>query len=52
MLASFVLPRRAIGAAVLAIAALPALTTAQSAADHIAMGDRDHTAMNAPSATE
>ena len=50
MLVSFVLPRRAIGAAVLAIAALPALTAAQSAADHVAMGDRDHTAMNAPSA--
>ena len=50
MLVSFVLPRRAIGAAMLAIAALPALTAAQSAADHVAMGDRDHTAMNAPSA--
>ena len=50
MLVSFVPPRRAIGAAVLAIAALPALTAAQSAADHVAMGDRDHTAMNAPSA--
>jgi tetratricopeptide (TPR) repeat protein len=50
MLVSFVLPRRALGAAVLAIAALPALAAAQSAADHVAMGDRDHTAMNAPSA--
>jgi tetratricopeptide (TPR) repeat protein len=50
MLVSFVLPRRAIGAAVFAIAALPALTAAQSAADHVALGDRDHTAMNAPGA--
>ena len=50
MTVSFVLPRRAIRVAVLAIASLPALATAQSAADHIAMGDRDHTAMNAPSA--
>jgi tetratricopeptide (TPR) repeat protein len=50
MLVSFVLPRRAIAGAALAIAALPALAAAQSAADHIAMGDRDHTAMNAPSA--
>jgi tetratricopeptide (TPR) repeat protein len=47
---SFVLPRRAIRVALLAIASLPALATAQSAADHIAVGDRDHTAMNAPSA--
>jgi len=47
---SFVRPRRAIGAVAFAIAALPALATAQSAADHIAAGDRDHTAMNAPSA--
>ncbi len=48
-----VLPRRAIrlaAIAALAIAALPAFAAAQSAADHIAMGDRDHTAMNAPSA--
>ena len=50
MLGSFVLPRRAIGAFAFAIAALPTLAGAQSAADHIAMGDRDHTAMNAPSA--
>ena len=50
MLVSFVRPRRAIGAVAFAIVALPALAAAQSAADHIAMGDRDHTAMNAPSA--
>ena len=49
MLVSFVPSRRLLGAAALALA-LPALATAQSAADHIAMGDRDHTAMNAPSA--
>ena len=49
---SFVLPRRAVGAAVLAIVALPAYVAAQSAADHIAMGDRDHAAMNAPSALQ
>lgn len=47
---SVVLPRRLIGASVLAIVAVPALVAAQSAADHIAMGDREHTAMNAPSA--
>jgi tetratricopeptide (TPR) repeat protein len=50
MLVSLVLPRRAIRLAAFAIAALPALAAAQSAADHIAMGDRDHTAMNAPGA--
>ena len=50
MVLSFVLPRRAVLVAALAIAALPALAVAQSAADHIAMGDRDHTAMNAPGA--
>jgi len=50
MLLSFVLPRRTLAVAALAIGALPALAAAQSAADHIAMGDRDHTAMNAPAA--
>jgi tetratricopeptide (TPR) repeat protein len=50
MLVSFVLPRRMIGAVALAIVALPAVSRAQSAADHIAMGDRDHAAMNAPGA--
>jgi tetratricopeptide (TPR) repeat protein len=50
MLVSFVLPRRALRVAALAIAALPVVAAAQSAADHIAMGDRDHTAMTAPSA--
>src|SRR5215207_4231157 len=52
MSVSIVLPRRIIGTAVLAIAWLPALAGAQSAADHIALGDRDHTAMNAPSALQ
>jgi tetratricopeptide (TPR) repeat protein len=51
MLLSLVLRRRLIvPALVLATGAFPALLTAQSAADHIAMGDRDHTALNAPSA--
>jgi tetratricopeptide (TPR) repeat protein len=50
MLPSLVPPRRALVVAALAIAALPALAAAQSAADHIAMGDRDHTALNAPGA--
>ena len=48
MLPSLVPPRRAIAIAALAIAAIPALAAAQSAADHIAMGDRDHAALNAP----
>ena len=50
MLPSLVPPRRALVVAALAIVALPALAAAQSAADHIAMGDRDHTALNAPGA--
>lgn len=50
MSVSFVPPRHAIRAALFAIASLPVLAGAQSAADHIALGDRDHTAMNAPSA--
>ena len=50
MLLSLVLPRRAVAVAALAIAALPALAAAQSAADHVAMGDRDHAALNAPGA--
>jgi tetratricopeptide (TPR) repeat protein len=50
MLVSLVRPRRMIGTLAIAIVALPAFAGAQSAADHIAMGDRDHAAMNAPSA--
>jgi tetratricopeptide (TPR) repeat protein len=42
--------RLALGAALLAVPALPALARGQSAAEHVAMGDRDHTAMRAPSA--
>jgi len=48
MLVSSVLPRRTLAA--LAITVLPALAAAQSAADHVALGDRDHAAMNAPAA--
>ena len=51
MFVSLALPRRLIvPALVLATAVLPALAAAQTAADHVAMGDRDHVAMNAPSA--
>jgi tetratricopeptide (TPR) repeat protein len=49
MFVSFVPPRRTFGVIALAIA-VPAFAAAQSAADHIAMGDRDHAAMNAPGA--
>ncbi len=51
MLASFAAPRallRAVGIVTLAIAPVPLL--AQSAAEHIALGDREHAAMNAPAA--
>src|SRR5437764_1433775 len=51
MFVPFALPRRLIvSAIVLATAALPSLVAAQTAADHVALGDRDHAAMNAPSA--
>ena len=51
MLVSPALLRRLIVPAfVLATAAHPALAAAQTAADHIALGDREHAAMNAPSA--
>ena len=44
-------PRRLLAAAVVAACAvLPARGLAQSASEHIALGDRDHAAMNAPSA--
>src|SRR3981081_207493 len=39
-------------AAVLAIVALPVRATAQTAAEHIALGDREHAAMNAPGALQ
>jgi hypothetical protein len=51
MLASFAAPRtlfRALGVVTIAIAPLPLL--AQSAAEHVALGDREHAAMNAPAA--
>jgi tetratricopeptide (TPR) repeat protein len=51
MLISFAAPRalfRALGAIALATAPLPLL--AQSAAEHVALGDREHAAMNAPAA--
>lgn len=51
MLVSPALLRRLIVPAfVLATATRPALAAAQTAADHIALGDREHAAMNAPSA--
>jgi tetratricopeptide (TPR) repeat protein len=51
MLVSPALLRRLIvPAIVFATAAHPASVAAQTAADHIALGDRDHAAMNAPSA--
>ena len=48
MLVSPTLLRRLVVTAL--VLATPAVAVAQTAADHIAMGDRDHTAMNAPSA--
>ena len=51
MAASFAAPRallRALGAVTIAIAPLPLV--AQSAAEHVAMGDREHAATNAPAA--
>jgi tetratricopeptide (TPR) repeat protein len=51
MFVSSVLPRRLLGVAVtLAFSASAGRLGAQSAADHIAIGDREHAAMNAPSA--
>jgi tetratricopeptide (TPR) repeat protein len=53
MFVSSVLPRRLLGAAViLAFSAAAGRLGAQSAADHIAIGDREHAAMNAPSALQ
>jgi tetratricopeptide (TPR) repeat protein len=46
-------PHRLLGlAAVVAIALSPAPAAAQSAAEHIALGDKDHAAMNAPGALQ
>jgi len=53
MIVSSVLPSRLLAlAAVLAISASAGRASAQSAAEHIAIGDREHTAMNAPSALQ
>jgi tetratricopeptide (TPR) repeat protein len=53
MIVSSVLPQRLLGlAAVLAITALPVRASAQGASEHIAIGDREHAAMNAPSALQ
>ena len=53
MFISVALPRRLLSAAaVLTIAFLPARAAAQSAAEHIALGDKDHAAMNAPGALQ
>ena len=51
MFVSFATSRRLLGAAVVVtLAAAPARLVAQSAAEHIALGDKDHAAMNAPGA--
>lgn len=51
MFVSLATPRRLLGAAaLLTVALLPARAIAQSAAEHIALGDRSHAAMNAPAA--
>jgi tetratricopeptide (TPR) repeat protein len=51
MLVSSVPFHRVLGAAsILVLSAMPARARAQSAAEHIAVGDREHAAMNAPSA--
>jgi tetratricopeptide (TPR) repeat protein len=46
-------PRRLVATAViLVLGALPARAVAQSAAEHIALGDREHSAMRAPAALQ
>jgi tetratricopeptide (TPR) repeat protein len=51
MLVSSVRAHRLLGTAVIVVvSAMPGRAGAQSAADHIALGDREHAAMNAPSA--
>jgi tetratricopeptide (TPR) repeat protein len=53
MFVSFATPRRLLGAAaVLSMLVLPAHATAQSAAEHVTLGDREHAAMNAPGALQ
>ena len=47
----FTVSRRAAGAlAIVTFALAPARLAAQSAAEHVAMGDKDHQALNAPGA--
>jgi tetratricopeptide (TPR) repeat protein len=51
MFVSLAMSRRLLGtAAVVALAVAPARLVAQSAAEHIALGDKEHAAMNAPGA--
>jgi tetratricopeptide (TPR) repeat protein len=53
MIVSSVLPTRMLGlVAVLAISVSAGRASAQGAAEHIAIGDREHAAMNAPSALQ
>jgi tetratricopeptide (TPR) repeat protein len=52
MFMSIATRRLVIAATALAIVALPARVMAQSATEHIALGDRDHAAMNAPGALQ
>ena len=53
MFISVATPRRLLSAAaVLTMAIAPVRATAQSAAEHIALGDKDHAAMNAPGALQ
>jgi len=53
MFISLATPRRLLSAAtVLTFAVMPARAVAQSAAEHIALGDKDHAAMNAPGALQ
>jgi tetratricopeptide (TPR) repeat protein len=52
MFKSVATPRRLLAAAVLSMLVLPARATAQSAAEHVALGDREHAAMNAPGALQ
>ncbi|MDB4892767.1 MAG: hypothetical protein JWL61_4622 [Gemmatimonadetes bacterium] len=51
MFVSFATSRRLLGAAVVVtLAAAPVRLMAQSAAEHVALGDKEHAAMNAPGA--
>jgi tetratricopeptide (TPR) repeat protein len=52
MFISVATPRRLLAAAVLTMALLPGRAMAQSAAEHIALGDRDHATMNAAGALQ